>query len=74
MHEELIKRALECSPKWHDLRYLADMLRAYSREEVLQIIDAAPHGRDNTWLWFVRLVEATRGERLINEDGAVRRY
>ncbi|MDP9939369.1 hypothetical protein [Ectopseudomonas alcaliphila] len=74
VHEELIKRALECSPKWHDLRYLADMLRAYSREEVLQIIDAAPHGRDNTWLWFVRLVEATRGERLINENGAVRRY
>ena len=74
VHEELLERALACSPKWHDLRYVADMLRAYSREEVLQIIDAALHGREDGWFWFVRLVEATRGERLINEDGALRHY
>lgn len=74
VHEELLERVLSCSPRWHDLRYVADMLRAYSREEVLQIIDAAPHGREDCWFWFVRLVEATRGERLINEDGGVRHY
>ena len=71
-HENLLERVLTCSPKWHDLHHVADMLRAYSREEVLQIIDAVPHSREDCWFWFVRLVEATRGERLINEDGSVR--
>lgn len=74
VHEELLERTLLCSTKWHELRYVADMLRAYSREEVLQIIDAAPHSREDGWFWFVRLVEVTRGERLINEDGALRHY
>ena len=74
VHEELLARALDGSPKWHDLRYVANMLRAYSREEVLHIIDAAPHGREDCWFWFVRLLEAARGERLINEDGAIRHY
>ncbi|SER21300.1 MULTISPECIES: hypothetical protein [Pseudomonas] len=74
VHEELIKRVLACSPKWHNLRYVADMLRAYSRGEVLQIIDALPHVREDCWFWFVRLVENTRGERLINEDGSLRHY
>lgn len=72
VHEELIERVLACSPKWHELHYVADMLRAYSKEEVLQIIDAVSQCREDCWLWFVRLVEATRGERLINEDGAIR--
>lgn len=74
VHEDLLERVLTCSPKWHDLHYVADMLRAYSREEVLQIIDSVPHVREDCWFWFVRLVEATRGERLINEDGSVRHY
>lgn len=74
VHEELLGRVLACSPKWHELRDVADMLRAYSREEVLQIIDAVTHGGEDCWFWFVRLVEATRAERLINEDGVVRHY
>ncbi|QZI68558.1 hypothetical protein K5F93_19350 [Pseudomonas protegens] len=74
VHKDLIERVLACSPKWHDLHHIADMLRAYSREEVLQIIDEVPHSREDSWFWFVRLVEATRGERLINEDGSVRNY
>ncbi|PTV64338.1 MULTISPECIES: hypothetical protein [Pseudomonas] len=74
IHEGLLERVLACPPEWHDLRHVADMLRAYSREEVLQIIDAVSYGRKDCWFWFVRLVEATRGERLINEDGAVRHY
>lgn len=58
----------------HHVRYVADMLRAYSREEVLHIIDAAPHGREDCWLWFVRSVEAARDERLIDENGTIRHY
>ena len=74
VHEELLERVLACPPKWHDLRHVADMLRAYSREEVLQIIDAIPHGREDCWFWLVRMVEVARGERLINEYGAIRHY
>jgi integrase len=55
-------------------RVALEAWRAYSRQEVLQIIDAVPYGREDCWFWFVRLVEATRGERLINENGAVRHY
>ncbi|PCC99182.1 hypothetical protein [Halopseudomonas pelagia] len=72
VHEELLERALSCSYKCLELRHIADMLRAYSRAEVLQIINAAPHGREDCWFWFVRWVEARRGERLIDEEGAVR--
>jgi len=74
VHEELLARALDGSPKLHDLRCVADMLRAYSREEVLHIIDSAPHCREDCWFWFVRSVEMARGERLINEEGAIQRY
>lgn len=74
VHVELLKRVLEAPLKLHDLRYVADMLRDYSREEVFRIIDSVPKIRDDSWFWFVRSVEIVRGERLINEGGAIRRY
>ncbi len=73
VHEELLKRVLTPSANGHNLNHVAHMLKAYSKDEVLQIIDAAPHCREDCWLWFVRLLEATRGERLINEEGVIRR-
>jgi hypothetical protein len=72
VHEELLERVLNSSPKWHDLHHVGNMLRAYSREEVLQIIDALPNDRENCWFWLIRSVEAARDERLINEDGSLR--
>ncbi|MHA3027774.1 hypothetical protein [Chromohalobacter israelensis] len=74
VHEELLARVLECPTKLHHLRHVADMLRGYSREEVLHMVEAAPHGREDCWFWFVRSVEAARDERLINEDGFVRHH
>lgn len=74
VHEELLARVLECPTKLHHLRHVADMLRGYSREEVLHMVEAAPHGREDCWFWFVRSVEAARNERLINEDGSVRHH
>ncbi|WP_131278669.1 hypothetical protein [Hylemonella gracilis] len=72
VHEELMTRVLDAPLQLNNLRYVADMLRAYSREEVLHIIDSSIHFREDCWFWFVRLVEAARGERLINEDGVAR--
>ncbi|VVP18183.1 hypothetical protein PS896_03694 [Pseudomonas fluorescens] len=72
VHQNLLERVLDRSPEWHHLHYAGNMLRAYSREEVLQIIDALPNGRENCWFWLIRSVEEARGERLINEDGSVR--
>lgn len=74
VHEELLARVLECPINLHHLRHVADMLRDYSREEVLHIIDTAPHCREDCWFWFVRSVESARDERLINENGAIRHY
>lgn len=74
VHQKLLARALEGAPKLHNLRYVAEMLRVYSRAELLHIINAAPHCREDCWFWFVRSVETARGERLINEDGAIRHY
>lgn len=74
LHEQLIAQALGGQLKSHDLNYISNMLRAYSREEVLRIIEAAPHSCEDGWFWFVRAVEAVRGERLINEDGSIRYY
>lgn len=72
-HEQLIARVLDGSPNLHHLNYVASMLKAYSREEVMPLIEAAPHVREDCWLWFVRSLEAARGERLIDEGGATRR-
>jgi len=74
VHQELLARVLENPLNLHQLRYVADMLRAYSREEVHLIIDAAPSRHEDCWFWFVRSVEAARGERLINEDGSLRNH
>jgi len=74
VHEELLTRILDSPTKLDHLRHVADMLRSYSREEVLHMIETAPHGREDCWFWFVRSVEAARDERLINEDGSVRHH
>jgi hypothetical protein len=73
VHEDLIGRVLSASLNLHHLSYIANMLKAYSREEVLDLVNAAPHSCEDQWFWFVRSVEAARGERLINEAGAARR-
>ena len=73
VHEDLISRVLDGSPNLHHLHYVASMLKAYSREEVLHLLNAAPHGREDRWFWLVRSVESGRGERLIDEHGVARR-
>lgn len=73
VHETLISRALNGVFEADTLRYIASFLKPYSREVALNIIEAAPHNREDSWFWFVRWAEIERGERLINEDGSLRR-
>ena len=73
VHEDLIRRVLDASLNLHHLGYVASMLKAYSRDEILNLLNMAPHFREDQWFWFVRAVEGARGERLINEAGAARR-
>lgn len=73
VHEELIARVLNDPPDLHHLRYVASMLKAYSRDEVLRLLEVAPCQREDCWFWFVRLVELARGQRLIDESGTIRR-
>lgn len=47
------------------------MLKGYSRKEVMLLVEAVPQVREDNWLWFIRVLEAARGERLVNEDGSV---
>jgi len=74
VHETLIARVLNGAFEANALRYIASFLKPYSREEALNIIEAAPHNREDCWFWFVSWAEIERGERLINEDGSLRRY
>jgi len=74
VHEWCITRLFNVPLRLEQFRYVASMLRGYSRVEVLNLIDAAPCQHQDSWFWFVRSVEAARGERLINEDGSLRRY
>ena len=73
VHETLISRALNGVFEANTLRYIASFLKPYSREVALNIIETAPHNREDCWFWFVRWAEIERGERLINEDGSLRR-
>lgn len=73
VHEDLIKRVISAPLKLHHLQYVASMLRAYSRDEVVNLLEAAPSSREDRWFWFVRAVEEARSGRLINEVGDTRR-
>ncbi len=70
-HELLIARVLDGPPNIHNFNYVASMLKGYSRKEVMLLVEAVPQVREDNWLWFIRVLEAARGERLVNEDGSV---
>lgn len=69
VHLDLIERVLEAEVNLHHYRYIGNMLRAYSREEVLVILEPVLDRCDDPALWFVREVETARRERLIDEAG-----
>jgi secreted Zn-dependent insulinase-like peptidase len=66
-HLVLIKRALGESTNLHHYRYIAAMLRAYSRHDVQQLLMEMTDLNDDRSIWLVREVENARKQRLIKE-------
>jgi hypothetical protein len=68
VHVELIKWVLSEDINLHHCRYIASMLRSYSRHEVLQLLMETTTPSDDRSIWLVREVESVRKQRLLNEE------
>lgn len=73
VHAELIQRVLTGPVDLHRDRYVANMLRGHTAEDLDSLLRNAEGVGGDGWLWLVREVEAALGERLINEAGELRR-
>jgi hypothetical protein len=73
VHAKLIRRVLTAPINLHHYRYIANMLRGHTTEDTDSLLSNAEGVGSDNWLWLVREVEATRGKRLINEAGELRR-
>jgi len=71
-HVVLIDRTIQQPLDLHHCRYVANMLRAYPRAEVVSMLARAQGVASDAWLWLTREVEAARGQRLIDENGNLR--
>jgi nucleoside phosphorylase len=72
VHAALIGRILAEPIDLHKARYVANMLRGHTDEDVRSILAKVPSVGGGGWLWLVREVEVARGQRLITESGAFR--
>lgn len=71
VHEELVRRVLsEGVNLWH-YRYVAKMLRCYSRYEVLNMLKELASIREEESIRLIRCIGDARGELMIREDGVI---
>ena len=73
VHAELIQRVFKHPMNLHHYRYVANMLKAHTRYDVMALLEKTISPNEDNAMWFVREVETARGERLINEAGYLRR-
>lgn len=73
IHAELIKRILGRKMSIDHYRYLANMLKAHTRHDVVEILAKTTRAGEDNSIWFIREVELAREERLVNEDGGLLR-
>ncbi len=73
VHAELMQRVLKLPANLHNYRYVANMLKAHTRYDVVALLERTISPNEDGAIWFVREVETARGERLINEVGCLRR-
>jgi hypothetical protein len=71
-HVELINRILSDPINLHHYGYIAGMLRSYTHYELITLLKETVSPGESSAMWFVRSVEAARGERLIAETGKFR--
>jgi hypothetical protein len=69
VHRELIQRALTQRINLHHYGFIANMLRSHTRFTLIDLLKKTISLALDDAVWFVREVEATRGERLIDETG-----
>lgn len=69
VHIELMERVLAAPTNLHHCRYIGDMLRSYSRDEVRDILRPVAARDEESARWLIRQVELVRRERLIDEAG-----
>lgn len=69
IHLSLLKMVLAAPPNLHHFRYVGELLRSYSRDEVRDILGPLVDDPRDSALWLLRQIEIVRRERLINESG-----
>jgi hypothetical protein len=67
VHKELIQRILKQPVNLHHYGFIANMLRSHTRFTLIDLLKKTISLAENDAIWFVREVETTRGERLIDE-------
>lgn len=53
VHAELIKRILNREMNIHHYRYVANMLRVHTRQDVVELIEEATRPSDENTTWFL---------------------
>jgi hypothetical protein len=68
-HVELIERVLENEMNLHHYRYIGNCLRAHPRYDLIKLLKDTVQLTSENAVWFVRQVEAARGELFVDELG-----
>lgn len=68
-HVVLIERVLENEINLQHYRYVGNCLRAHPRYDLINLLKDTVHLRNENAIWFIRQVEAARGELFIDESG-----
>lgn len=69
VHIALMKRVLSCDINIHHYGYIANMLRAHPRHELIRIFEEEVDLVEDNSLFFIRQVEMSRKELFLQEDG-----
>ncbi|MGP9812946.1 hypothetical protein ACTZWT_15675 [Rhodopseudomonas sp. NSM] len=69
IHVSLLNQVISAPPNLHHYRYIGELLRGYSRDEVRDILRPIIDELQDSALWLIRQIEIARQERLVNETG-----
>ncbi|SEF03223.1 hypothetical protein [Pseudomonas migulae] len=68
-HVLLIERVLENEMNLHHYRYVGNCLRAHPLYDLVNLLKDTVQLRNENAIWFIRQVEAARGELFVDESG-----
>lgn len=67
-HAVLIERVLENEMNLHHYRYVGNCLRAHPRYDLINLLKGMVQLKNDNAVWFIRQVEAARGELFVDES------